>query len=346
MASSPHNVVDAENTSTADEHLEGFADFAAYIGSDRDLALFRRFDTLGARNLLYLQAELLALEEKLQEYDEEERRFVEENSTRMVEGQLMPNGPAWEVLLAAKDFKSFARRAKVPEHEYWLENEIERPGTGGTESDSRSSGKATVGKDNRQRRKLLAVLKIRDVLKEYPMSTLKSEEALLLHSQVLQLESPGSRPLKVFQEWFNIKRPFMHKANDLYLHKDIVALRPSPAQDRLSKILQKRAGWAFREKRTLPPSWGNPIFYSAKKLSRAVQMLTVLFAAFALTSAIICLHYVQTTAQRFGALGAFLFVFVLVIGMFTTAKTSEMLGATAAYGAVLVVFIATGLPKD
>ncbi|KAL5328854.1 hypothetical protein ACEPPN_002362 [Leptodophora sp. 'Broadleaf-Isolate-01'] len=339
MALSPRNGVDAESASTADEHLEGFADFAAYIGSDRDLALFPRFDTLGARNLLYLQAELLALEEQLQEYDEEDRRFVEKNSTRTVEGQLMPNGPALEVLLAAKDFKSFARRAKVPEYEYWLENEIERPRTGGSESDSQSSGKATVGKDNRQRQKMLTVLKIREVLKEY-------QEALLLHSQVLQLESPGSRPLKVFQEWFNIKRPFMHKANDLYLHKDIVALRPSPAQDRLSKILQKRAGWVFREKRTLPPSWGNPIFYSAKKLSRAVQMLTVLFAAFALTSAIICLHYMQTTAQRFGALGAFLFVFVLAIGMFTTAKTSEMLGATAAYGAVLVVFIATGLPKD
>ncbi|KAG4436820.1 hypothetical protein IFR05_007710 [Cadophora sp. M221] len=339
MASAPKDTVDAENPSTANENLEGFADFAAYIGSDRDLALFRRFDTLGARNLLYLQAELLALEEQLQEYDEEDRRFVEKNSTRKAERQLMPNGPAWEVLLAAKDFKSFARRAKVLEHEFWLENEVGRPETGGSESDSQFSSKATVRKDDRQQRKMLTVLKIREVLKEY-------QEALLLHSQVLQLESPGSRPLKVFQEWFNIKRPFMHKANDLYTHKDMVALRPSPAQDRLSKILQKRAGWAFREKRALPASWGNPIFYSAKKLSRAVQMLTVLFAAFALTSAIICLHYMQTTAQRFGALGAFLFVFVLAIGMFTTAKTSEMLGATAAYGAVLVVFIATGLPKD
>lgn len=173
MALSPRNGVDAESASTADEHLEGFADFAAYIGSDRDLALFPRFDTLGARNLLYLQAELLALEEQLQEYDEEDRRFVEKNSTRTVEGQLMPNGPALEVLLAAKDFKSFARRAKVPEYEYWLENEIERPRTGGSESDSQSSGKATVGKDNRQRQKMLTVLKIREVLKEYRMSALK-----------------------------------------------------------------------------------------------------------------------------------------------------------------------------
>ncbi|KAH7342604.1 hypothetical protein BKA65DRAFT_478476 [Rhexocercosporidium sp. MPI-PUGE-AT-0058] len=342
MASSPNSFVDTENPCTADEKLEGFADFAAYIGSDRDLALFRRFDTLGARNLLYLQAELLALEEQLQEYDEEDRIFVEKNSTREAEGQLMPNGPAWEVLPAAKDFKSFARRAKVLEHQYWLEIETERSGTESNELDSQFSGKGIVGmvgKDDRQRRKMLTILKIREVLKEY-------HEALVLHSQVLQLESPGSRPLKVFQEWFNIKRPFMHKANDLYMHKDVVALRPSPAQDRLSKILQKRAGWAFREKRALPPSWGKPVFYSAKKLARAVQMLTVLFAAFALTSAIICLHYMQTTAQRFGALGAFLFVFVLAIGMFTTAKTSEMLGATAAYGAVLVVFIATGLPKD
>lgn len=68
----------------------------------------------------------------------------------------------------------------------------------------------------------------------------------MLHAEVLKLEPPGSRPLKVFQEWFNNKRPFMNTANNLYTRDDIVALRPNPAEDRLSKTLQKRFGWAFK----------------------------------------------------------------------------------------------------
>lgn len=117
-----------------------------------------------------------------------------------------------------------------------------------------------------------------------------------------------------------------------------------------------------QERKPVPKSWGDMVFYSERKLRRTVQILSVLFAAFALTAAIICLSITETTAQRFGAFGGFLFVFVLVIGTMTTAKTSEMLTAAAAYvlctmdvdlnghiandaryAAVLVVFIGTGL---
>ena len=40
------------------------------MSSDRDLALYRRFGTLNARNVLYLQSELMSLENRLQELDE------------------------------------------------------------------------------------------------------------------------------------------------------------------------------------------------------------------------------------------------------------------------------------
>lgn len=33
-----------------------------------------------------------------------------------------------------------------------------------------------------------------------------SEEALILHTKVLQLDSPGSRALEVFKDWFNRKK--------------------------------------------------------------------------------------------------------------------------------------------
>jgi hypothetical protein len=50
----------------------GFPTTAHFIGQDDDAAIFRRFDSLGARNLLYLQSNLNELEAKLLAFDQED----------------------------------------------------------------------------------------------------------------------------------------------------------------------------------------------------------------------------------------------------------------------------------
>ncbi|KAF4630763.1 hypothetical protein G7Y89_g7374 [Cudoniella acicularis] len=313
--------IESQSQSTVKEYLDGFADVSAYIGSDCELALFRRFDVLGARNLLYLQARLCLLEAKLEKYDEEDIKIIKENSEVDGEKGMKPSGPeslAWDILLAAKDWGVFESRARK-----------EAP-------NAENSSKNGDG-DGRHSKRMDTVIEIQEALKQY-------QEALILHTQVLQLESPGSRALEVFKKWFTRKQPFANRGNELLKKNDIAALRPSRAQDRLSKILQKRAGWIFQEKRDVPPSWGEMVYFSEKHLTRAVQFLSVIFSALALTGAIISLHYIKHTEWRFGALGGFLLMFTLIVGTLTNAKTSEMFGATAAFAAVLVVFIATGLP--
>ena len=47
----------------------GYGVIASCMSSDRDLCMFRRFGTLNARNLLYMQNELATLEEQLQALD-------------------------------------------------------------------------------------------------------------------------------------------------------------------------------------------------------------------------------------------------------------------------------------
>jgi hypothetical protein len=111
MSLTPSNPDIASQSSTT-EYLDGFADVSHYIGSDRDLALFRRFDVLGARNLLYLQARLLALEEVLQKYDEEDRELISRNSTVNEEKEIVRSEEALDALLAAKDWMTFVSRAK------------------------------------------------------------------------------------------------------------------------------------------------------------------------------------------------------------------------------------------
>lgn len=55
-------------------HLSGFPSLANFIASDRDRTTFiyRQFDELAARNLLYLQSELAELQTEQRKYDEED----------------------------------------------------------------------------------------------------------------------------------------------------------------------------------------------------------------------------------------------------------------------------------
>jgi hypothetical protein len=47
--------------------LQGYTKLASLLGAHPDLAIYRRFGKLNAKNLLYLQAELVSLEERLEE---------------------------------------------------------------------------------------------------------------------------------------------------------------------------------------------------------------------------------------------------------------------------------------
>jgi hypothetical protein len=59
-----------------DEFVEGYVDFAEFIASDNQLSIYRRFSSLGARNLLYLQAELQLLQFELQTLDQADQAVL------------------------------------------------------------------------------------------------------------------------------------------------------------------------------------------------------------------------------------------------------------------------------
>jgi hypothetical protein len=67
---------DVEKDVMALHYISGFGDLAKFIASDHDgdTAIFRRFDSLSSRNLLYLQSELAELECLQRQYDEEDAR--------------------------------------------------------------------------------------------------------------------------------------------------------------------------------------------------------------------------------------------------------------------------------
>jgi hypothetical protein len=57
------------NWNIVEKYPNGYPRLAAFMNSDDDGAIFRRFGTLYTRNLLYLQAEIVDLEAQLLELD-------------------------------------------------------------------------------------------------------------------------------------------------------------------------------------------------------------------------------------------------------------------------------------
>ncbi|KAF2174453.1 hypothetical protein K469DRAFT_756731, partial [Zopfia rhizophila CBS 207.26] len=95
---------------------QGYAKLATLISKEKDYAIFRKFSTLNARNLLYLQAELTDLESRLLEIDiKVDRanngnvilsswpRFAENEERRTVVENIKKTLEAYTVLTFARD---------------------------------------------------------------------------------------------------------------------------------------------------------------------------------------------------------------------------------------------------
>lgn len=84
------------------EYLEGYAELAEYIASDADLSMYKRFTSLSARNILYLQAEIQVLDDDLRRLD----RLDHEDIKKF-------DSSGMDIIQAAKDWQTFDRKARA-----------------------------------------------------------------------------------------------------------------------------------------------------------------------------------------------------------------------------------------
>ena len=73
MASSSHSsqtIVTAGDSTAKPWKDVGYRGFSAFLASDNDFLIFRKFGTLSARLLLYLQDEIVVLEEALKDIED------------------------------------------------------------------------------------------------------------------------------------------------------------------------------------------------------------------------------------------------------------------------------------
>ncbi|OCL03677.1 hypothetical protein AOQ84DRAFT_433802 [Glonium stellatum] len=275
----------------------GYPALAAWIAHDPDNEsyVFRKFDRLSARNLLYLQSELIALEEMLDQLDRETQESKDVG-----------------LRLSAQRWETFVENAKDPS----------RPENG--------------------RMELAKVLQKK--IKEY-------HEALLLQSQIANLDRPSSRVLTVFRNWFSGKNrdSKSYEENSILSgrakfmlddEKDLAALRPPTDKDALSRFLQDH--WPFQDK-AYPDPGDRTRHFLERHVIWTVAFISIVIAAILLIGAITSLYFVTSPGAKLGMISGFTVLFAISVGLLTNAKRSEMFAATAAYSAVLVVFVSGNL---
>lgn len=157
------------------------------------------------------------------------------------------------------------------------------------------------------------------------------------------MNRPRSRPLSIFKDWFygrnqpSTAKPILIGAVEQILEnkQDLVALKSTTDTDPVSRLL--RDHWPSRGKQYDPSH--STAHFKEKHVTWAVAAISTFVAAGLLIGSIAVLNKVADSDRRIGWIAGFTLMFALSISFLTNARRVEIFAATAAYVAVLVVFV-------
>ncbi|OCK84034.1 hypothetical protein K432DRAFT_289795 [Lepidopterella palustris CBS 459.81] len=196
--------------------------------------------------------------------------------------------------------------------------------------------------DPRQKERKELAEHIRATLKEY-------REALLFESTLAALPPPSKRTLRAFRWHFFNGDPagpssfptLGGQSSTLFDDiSDLVVLRAPEDQDRLTTFVQSHMNFLFRQTSTRN---GMIAYASGRLIGHFVATLSIFLAAVLLIGAIVALYIVRSPKRKLGIVAGFTVGFAGSVGLLTNARRAEVFGATAAYAAVLVVFVSGNL---
>lgn len=211
--------VDLEAMSDSFRQLKGYPTFAAFIAKDKDAAIYRRFENLSARNLLYFQSELHDLENQLEDFDRKDAKDIRDLNAQ--------------------------KAARLWTHYKNDSNE---------QAQRRRNLQKTIKKKIKEYRMCSTERRTRLVL-----DNCGTDKAMVLESQILSLNAPSSRTLRAFKRWFKPSSTPALWGRDEHLfdkENDLVALAPVDT-DRLHLFLKSYFAWFFKV-RSLPSTPQKP----------------------------------------------------------------------------------------
>jgi hypothetical protein len=295
-------------------HLrDGYPSLATWAARDPDneTFIFRRFDRLSARNILHQQAHIVALELEIDAQDEEARYGDDETAKE--------SSSRWETLMEHSGNHQRSEKQRVEKLD---------------ELKDRLHDYCRCDVDHMCLRVLT-----------------RTDEALVLRSQVAVLPKPRERPLSAFRHYLRGSAflddegdpiPLIHgRAREFLEQKsDLVTLTTQTEGDYLSRFLQDH--WHFR-KRKSPDPLDCTTIHKNSHVVRTVAALDMILAAMLLIGAIVNLYLVPNPKAKLGLVAMYTMLFASSMALCTNARRAEVFAATAAYAAVLVVFVSGDL---
>ena len=177
-----------------------------------------------------------------------------------------------------------------------------------------------------------------------------TDETLALHKDLLNTTPPSNNTIRALRNWFfdntagtkgGDKTPHLWGASETLFDDphDLIALRVPADQDQLSHFIQSSLSVFFQ---TSSPD-GRTTYTSERSLHHFVTIISTILAAVLLLGAIISLYIVQNKHALLGMISGWTVLFASCVGLLTSARREQIFGATAAYAAVLVVFVSGSL---
>ncbi|THW29858.1 hypothetical protein D6D23_00692 [Aureobasidium pullulans] len=297
---------------------DGYRLFSDFISSDplRSTTIFRRFDRLAIRNLLYLESELAALETEVERLDLD-----------MIPETMINHLGDWTILKAEAEYAEEDTSENIPEEE--------------------------AKKQELMIARMRLVKKIRIKVKEY-------HEALKLMCEIFALERPERDDIETNG------RIFVQPDEDDYDHdhweakadshaiiqgamalhlckknrKDLCTLAPQVERDPLTRLVESKHQLRsmIKDKTT-----GMISLSKWKRMNKVITWISVCLVVVWLVGAIVGLYCWRSDKGRLILLSVLTLGFAFSILWVTTARRHDIFASTAAYAAVLVVFIGSTL---
>ncbi|KAK5046545.1 hypothetical protein LTR84_008348 [Exophiala bonariae] len=292
------------------EYISGYQGLARFMVRDKDRSpcIFRTFDRLAVRNLLYLQSELLSIEHRLEALDHADIRASMDVKACLRDWNTMKVEEADEsIRCQIEERAQLVQKLKMAMRDYremlLLEHQIraiERP--------SQRTLEAVRNCFNNVKSSLSPGVPALDGLNT---SIFDNADDLIS----LKIATDDDRLTRFLQNTFPVF--FAKRAPE----SDVEAQKRGIGSNLDSQLL----------------------YYSERRLHAFVVFIYIALASCLLFGAMFNLYFVESNTKRLGFIAGYTIAFAICVGFLTNARRAEIFGACAAYAAVLVVFVSGGL---
>ena len=308
--------------------MDGYTRLAALIGEQPQYAIFRRFMTLRALRLVHLSADIAQLSDELGLAIEVDRK----------------SGDPERVLF---EFYYLRLQKSRQQHEYSAQAEIW----------DRLDAKL------KEHGEPLAPASRRNSLTPPP------GQALQMYRSLLSLPDADSQHLDTLQTWLNDDdggHRFFHGAeafiwdNEFRTDLTSLSIKDIEQKDSFTIFIQNRVIPLYHslvgQRHKSPLKVKDPFtgvtqempIYSYSDQAIMVSVKTIITAVSSLVPALsmLTLYFIDDPLNRMGAILGLTFLFSMTLTLFTRATTVECFAVSAAFSAVLVVFVGNNGPSN